>query len=91
VPEGKLIRIKAECVDNAISKVLIEGDFFLYPEEGVVKMEHALVGSDPKNIIEVTQRLERAVQENHMQLMGFSTRDLAELLWEIGCSEKDGA
>ena len=73
VPGGKLLRVKADCADGIVSKVLIEGDFFLYPEEGVTKLEHALIGAKTSDAEDVRQRIERTIQENHLQLMGFSS------------------
>lgn len=91
VPGGKLLRVKAECADGTVSKVLIEGDFFLYPEEGLQKLEQALLGAEPTDRAEVERRLERTIKENSLQIMGFSVRDVAELLQEAGCSGTDGA
>lgn len=91
VPGGKLLRVKAECDGGIVSNVLIEGDFFLFPEEGIVKLEQALIGVSPTDKEESMRRLERTLLENRLQIVGFSLRDIAELLEEIRCSRTDGA
>jgi len=46
VPGGKLIRVQC-IVDEAgkmLSSIIITGDFFLHPEEGIQKLEKDLIG-----------------------------------------------
>lgn len=45
VPNGKLLKIFLEDSDGKISSIKITGDFFLYPEENVEKLEAALAGA----------------------------------------------
>ncbi|OPY31958.1 MAG: hypothetical protein A4E32_01566 [Methanomassiliicoccales archaeon PtaU1.Bin124] len=90
VPGGKLIRLKVECKDGSVAQAMIEGDFFLYPEEGLASLERALVNVRPSDVQEVTARLERTVQAGRMELIGFAVKDVVELLEEIGCSRTDG-
>jgi len=42
IPEGKLVKIELETVDDKINKIKITGDFFLYPEEIINKLEKSL-------------------------------------------------
>lgn len=42
VPNGKLLKIFLEENDGAIVSIKITGDFFLYPEENIEKLEKAL-------------------------------------------------
>ena len=42
IPEGKLVKIELETTDNKIKKIKITGDFFLYPEEIISKLEKSL-------------------------------------------------
>jgi lipoate-protein ligase A len=44
VPDGKLIRLRAEVRDNSIQRIKITGDFFLHPEDGIAELEKRLVG-----------------------------------------------
>jgi len=43
IPNGKLIRLKAEVDDNKIKKISITGDFFLHPEEKIFELEKSLI------------------------------------------------
>jgi lipoate-protein ligase A len=46
VPNGKLLKIFLEDADGKIVSLKITGDFFLYPEEHVEKLEAALAGCE---------------------------------------------
>lgn len=47
IPGGKLIRIKFSMKGDKISDIIITGDFFLYPEDGIEKLERRLSGTKP--------------------------------------------
>jgi lipoate-protein ligase A len=47
IPGGKLIRIKFSIKDDEISDIVISGDFFLHPENGIEKLERRLNGTKP--------------------------------------------
>lgn len=49
VPNGKLLKIFLELSGNKISGLKITGDFFLYPEDAIEKIENTLIG---KKIVE---------------------------------------
>ncbi len=44
VPGGKLIRIRMELEDEVIKRIKITGDFFIYPEETIERLEEELTG-----------------------------------------------
>jgi lipoate-protein ligase A len=46
VPGGKLIRLQADLNGSRIVRVAINGDFFLYPEDRIAKLEKALAGKE---------------------------------------------
>lgn len=46
VPNGKLLKIFLEDTSGKIGSIKITGDFFLYPEENVEKLEATLIGCD---------------------------------------------
>lgn len=46
VPNGKLLKIFLEDADSRIASIKITGDFFLYPEENIEKLEANLLGSE---------------------------------------------
>lgn len=43
VPDGKLIRLRADIEGNKIRKISITGDFFLHPEDKIFELEKVLV------------------------------------------------
>jgi len=56
-PKG-LIKIELELADDAISQVSISGDFFMYPEDALERLEQALVGvkADRESLLTAVQR-----------------------------------
>jgi lipoate-protein ligase A len=51
---GKLIRVKAKFQGKKIIEIEINGDFYIYPEDSIEKIENALKGKsieDAKKII----------------------------------------
>lgn len=46
VPNGKLLKIFLEDNRGKITSIKITGDFFMYPEENVEKLETTLIGCD---------------------------------------------
>jgi len=45
IPGGKLIRVKFSKRDDKISNIMISGDFFLHPEDGIEELEKRLTGT----------------------------------------------
>jgi len=42
-PKG-VIKVELELKDDTISHISLSGDFFMYPEDALERLEHALVG-----------------------------------------------
>jgi lipoate-protein ligase A len=88
---GKLVRVKAAVRGGMLAEVRIEGDFFVHPEEGLAKMEAALMGLSVPGILRSAEiALIETVAKEGLAVIGFAPRDVAELLEEI-CSGTDGA
>lgn len=45
IPGGKLIRVKFSKREDKISDIMISGDFFLHPEDGIEELERRLTGA----------------------------------------------
>lgn len=79
---GKMVRVDVE-YDDTIKSVVISGDFFLYPEEFIGAIEQSLVGASVKETnIHFKNRIEDCIGRKRVQLVGFSTDDLAEVVKE---------
>lgn len=77
---GKLLRVKSEFTD-VVQSVQLTGDFFLHPEEAVQKIEENLCGLSVKSTPEIfAERVHRALEEHHIQLIGVSPEDVANTL-----------
>lgn len=74
--DGKLIRLEVDISQNKINNIKITGDFFMYPEEGIEKIENVLIG---KNILkgkEIVETIEEVIKKNNINIIGFTADDI---------------
>ena len=76
VPDGKLLRLSLELSSGKISAIQIRGDFFMHPEEGVEKIEQALVGTAVDK--EIVKAVDKAVAENSIEMFGLDSKAVFE-------------
>ncbi|PJC36680.1 hypothetical protein CO046_04670 [Candidatus Peregrinibacteria bacterium CG_4_9_14_0_2_um_filter_53_11] len=76
VPNGKLLKIFLR-VDGAksISQIKITGDFFMYPEETIIPLEEALIGT-PLSEEALSNRLRTFWESHPTTLFGIDTDSL---------------
>ena len=72
-----LIRVEAEARGGRVESVSILGDFFLYPEDSLWRVEEELRGV---GVEEAPRRLEQLLAELGVRLVGAEPRDFAEAL-----------
>ncbi len=86
VPGGKLVKVKLQISTGRIDAVKILGDFFLHPEETILKIEESLIGvSAQVRIIE--KRISQTLKEFDATLVGVTAADIAKTImmaWESG-------
>ncbi len=78
VPGGKLARMAVKTYGSP--KVVLSGDFFIHPEEGIFIIEDVLSrldGSEP--LPEIEKALVRAVDDNGIELVGLDVHVIARL------------
>ena len=77
VPGGKLVAVDLTVADDHLAQVSVSGDFFLYPEETLALITHALNGQ-PANASreELTAAVDAAVPPD-AELFGFSAEAVA--------------
>ena len=78
---GKLIKISLDYEGGEIRKIRIEGDFFIYPEEGREKLELALVGSRLDKA-ELAEKIDNAIREQKIEAYGFNGEQLSEAIMQ---------
>lgn len=79
VPDGKLIKIFLEYEDGEIKEIKITGDFFVYPEESVEKLEAELVNLKlRKDMLE--RKIGKFIKSNNVQLFGITIPALVEAI-----------
>jgi lipoate---protein ligase len=80
---GKLLRVRLEHDGSALTEIEITGDFFLHPEEGLVRLERDLwgvpIGESEQHL---ALRIEASIAENRLLVLGFGAADLAGLIKE---------
>ena len=79
IPEGKLVKIELETVDNEIKKIKITGDFFLYPEEIISKLEESLVNCKINKEF-LIKHLDNFWKINQVDCFGINSSGLAEAI-----------
>lgn len=79
VPDGKMLTIKLETQSGAISKILILGDFFLHPEEGISSLEKYLVGKTLDEEI-LAKDIDSFLEESNLTLIGADGVSLAKAI-----------
>ncbi len=73
----KLIRIRAKAAGNKITFIKISGDFFIYPEEAITKIEENLVGAELKKGV-----IAGKVNKIKAELVGISAEDIEKAILE---------
>ena len=76
IPEGKLVKISLEFEKQKILSVKIFGDFFVYPEEGLEKIEKELKGKNLEEK-EIVQAVENARQKHSLEFFGLNAQGIA--------------
>ena len=84
----KLIKVSLEYDEhsNTINSITITGDFFLYPEESLDKLEASLIGTKlGKDTI--NQKIEKSLRDS--EAFGFDSESMTDAI--LGCfkGEKD--
>lgn len=78
----KLVRVLAEVVDGRLKDVMVTGDFFAQPVEGVVRLEEFLKGCRLEER-EVRGRVSELLRSGGVQLAGVSVDDLVEAFLKV--------
>jgi len=74
---GKLLRIDAKLDGKRIMKLKLHGDFFIHPEEGIEKIEKALLGTEIGTNAQ-TKELLKATE--NLRFVGITTQDILQAL-----------
>ncbi len=78
VPGGKLVRLRVKTGGNP--RVMISGDFFIYPDWGLAILEDVLSGLGGHEPLEaVESALRDAIDKNGLELVGLDERVIARL------------
>lgn len=77
VPDGKLLRLMVDIEKDTIKSIRIAGDFFIHPETAIIQIEKMLIG---KKIDDVTDILNKFIEEKHIKVIGFRPSDLTNAM-----------
>jgi lipoate-protein ligase A len=80
VPGGKLLTVKIR-YDDMISEIQIVGDFFIFPEDALPKIEGALVGmraDEDANVF--SKNISDVAAHNGIELIGITPDAIAQAM-----------
>ena len=73
-----MLKIKAHVDEQVLSSVEIRGDFFMYPEDGVLKIEEFLSGTSlNENFVD---NLSEFIMSEGIEIFGFGAQDIYDVL-----------
>jgi len=78
----KLIKVTAEVIGNKILDIMITGDFFMVPEDGVSKIESALRGMT-LNHEDVVKKIKEVFKKYGIQSPGIPAEDFADAIMKL--------
>ena len=78
----KLIKVTAEVIGDKILDIMITGDFFMVPEDGISKIETALKGII-LNREEIAEKIKEVFDKNNIQSPGISAEDFADAIMRL--------
>ncbi len=76
---GKLVYVRIR-YDSTIESVEILGDFFMHPEEALLRIENALVGAEVKNRGDMLERVEKVVLSEKIEMVGISPSAIVDTI-----------
>jgi lipoate---protein ligase len=80
VPGGKLVSARLVCGDK-IEDIKILGDFFIYPEEALFKVENSLKGRNSDiSEKEIEEIIEKIVLDEHAEMVGITPQSVAHVI-----------
>lgn len=78
----KLIRVRAELKGDEIRNLSITGDFFMIPEEAVLRLQESLRGRRLQKE-EIERRVWEFLKEDEIQIPGMAPRDFVEAILKL--------
>jgi lipoate-protein ligase A len=79
VPDGKLLKVFLEIEGSIIQSITITGDFFVYPEEKMEDLEHALIGTELREE-QLLQAIQTFVEREKLELFGVDAESLVTVI-----------
>ena len=74
-----LIRVRATILSGYLSEVQIAGDFFMYPEDGLWNLEHALIGTEVSRKA-ILSKIRACYDREHLLTPGVTPEDFTEAI-----------
>jgi len=85
VPDGKLLKVKLLITSEKIAEVKVLGDFFLHPEDTILKIEKELIGLS-RDETSIAESIDRILKESEATLVGATAADIAKTImmaWDL--------
>ena len=81
VKGGKLIKCTLELDEEKIKRIKITGDFFMYPEDAIEKLEKSLQGIQFDEE-EISKKVKEALKD--VELIGVAMEDFVDVIMNAG-------
>jgi lipoate-protein ligase A len=79
VPGGKMVKVNLLTKNETILDLKISGDFFMYPEEAIFRLESHLKGKGINSVL--PQVINEFLRKRRVKLLGITAEDLAEAIY----------
>jgi lipoate-protein ligase A len=80
VPGGKLLIVKLRYGDR-INELQLQGDFFVFPEDALSKIENAFIGMGAsEDITAFSSAASDAIRHNNIELIGITPDAIAQTI-----------
>ncbi len=77
IDKGKLLRLDIETSDDRISRIRINGDFFIHPEESIKELEQGLLGQEMSRQ-KIIDRIQKTKKKHGIRMIGITPEGIAD-------------
>lgn len=77
IPGGKLLACALETDGGVITKLKISGDFFMHPEDSIINLEKAILGS---TLTDYPDNIRGFFKKNTVTLLGVAQDDFVNVI-----------
>ena len=77
IPKGKLLACTVETTNDRITELKISGDFFMHPEDSIIDLEKAILGS---RVADYPDKIRDFFNKTDIKLLGVAQEDFINVI-----------